>query len=486
MAENYLMISRYVPLGLLCMLFFLGCSTVDVKQTEENEEIVVIEEKEEIPELSLDEKIDELTEMYIDDPQRLISEIEAIIEKDNFDYHGFIARLKLAIGDYSGAKKSITSIPLYEANIDHLKIFAICQMTLSEDYIKTLNEMLEIDSENIFALNNLAKVFLNNNNLNKAEEFLIKSYNRDNRNSETFILLGDLSLKRVDELGLKNKKVLNDREENFITSQYKRALEYYNKVGESSDASYYIKLSNIYKKLGKKLEAIIALDRAIELDPDDLWNYFDRGKLYFYMSSNAKALDDFLKVYAIDENHFFTNVFLGRLYFLENEIDRSFYHYKRVVELNPKYTPAFKELSVLYKVKGDAETSLHYLVALYRSKTDNDPLLPLYLVTSLIDTNNIDGAKNILVNLVKYEKKGTMKGIYNYFLDPSRTKDEVLNDALNIEDLYQRTRLTYYVSCALQRDGIISLSSSLFKEVADADIGFESKLAKYKLGEFNE
>ena len=77
------------------------------------------------------------------------------------------------------------------------------------------------------------------------------------------------------------------------------------------------KLSIVYKKLGKKLEALLALDRAIELDPNDLWNYFDRGKLFFYMSSNAKALADFIKAYSIDENHFFTNVFLGRLYFAE-------------------------------------------------------------------------------------------------------------------------------------------------------------------------
>ena len=29
------MISRYVPLGLLCMLFFLSCNTVEIKQVEE-------------------------------------------------------------------------------------------------------------------------------------------------------------------------------------------------------------------------------------------------------------------------------------------------------------------------------------------------------------------------------------------------------------------------------------------------------------------
>lgn len=486
MAENYLMISRYVPLGLLCMLFFLGCNTVEIKQIEEN---TIVEEKDEpqgASQLSLDEKIDNLTEMYIHDPGRLISEILAIIDKDNFDYHGLIARLQLSIGDYIDAINSIRSIPLYDTNVDHLKIFAICQMFLSEDYITTLNDILEIDSDNIFALNSLAKLFINNNDLNKAEKLLIKSYSSDNENSETLILLGDLSLKRVDEFGLKNKKVLNNREENAVTSQYKRALNYYNKAGESSDASYYVKLSNIYKKLGKKLEALLALDRAIELDSNDLWNYFDRGKLYFYMSSNAKALDDFIKAYSIDENHFFTNIFLGRLYFAENEIDKSFYHYKKALELNSNYTPAYKELSVLYKIKGDAETALDYLVSLYRSKTDNDPLLPLYLVTSLIDTNKNDEAKKILVNLVKYEKKGTMKGIYNYFLDPAHTGDEVLNDALNIQDPYQRTRLTYYVSFVLKRDGITSLSNSLFKEVADAGIGFESKLAKYKLGELNE
>ena len=49
-------------------------------------------------------------------------------------------------------------------------------MSLSEDYITTLNDILEIDSGNIFALNSLAKFYINNNDLNKTEELLIKSY----------------------------------------------------------------------------------------------------------------------------------------------------------------------------------------------------------------------------------------------------------------------------------------------------------------------
>ena len=75
------MIPRYVPLGLLCMLFFLGCSTVEIKQIEENVVVEEIDGAKESPGLSLDERIDKLTEMYIRDPGRLISEILAIIER---------------------------------------------------------------------------------------------------------------------------------------------------------------------------------------------------------------------------------------------------------------------------------------------------------------------------------------------------------------------------------------------------------------------
>lgn len=483
MAENYLMISRYTPLGLLCILLFFTCTTQQIKKIEEIKEIEPV--LEEIPQ-NLEEIVNDLISKYIDRPEVLIEKLIEVIDDNNFEYHLLIASLKLKLSDYGGAKKVIESVPHFGENLGLFKMYIISQMSLNEDYEENLNKLLSLDPGNTFALNTFVKINIKNGNINLAQEYLIKSLEVDDENSDTFELLGDFYLAKVDKLNLKDKKVLNSKEEKIVTDYYNLSLKYYLKSKKTTDAGLYVKLSNVYNKLGKDLEAVKALNNAIKLDPEDEWNYYDRGKLYFYLGSKEKALSDFLKAYSFNPEHFFTNVFLARIFFESNKFEESLSYYTKVLQINPKYSPAYKDLSVIYYILGDKGRSLNYIISLYNTKKDRDPLLPLYLVNSLIDLGQIDQAKNILENLVKHEKTGTMKGIYNYLLDPKHTGDQVLNDALTLEDLYLRKRLTYYISEALERDGVHSISNALLREVADSNVGFESKLAKYKLGEINE
>ena len=77
------------------------------------------------------------------------------------------------------------------------------------------------------------------------------------KSTRTLLLLGDLSLARVTAMNLNNKKVLNNSEEKAVNSYYVKALGYYLESGDSSNAAYYVKLSEVYKKLGKKLRKVV-------------------------------------------------------------------------------------------------------------------------------------------------------------------------------------------------------------------------------------
>ncbi|WP_187759885.1 tetratricopeptide repeat protein [Thiospirochaeta perfilievii] len=458
------------------MIFFLSCSTVEIKEKDEFSNT----------DLSLDEKIDSLVSEFIDTPEILVSKIIDLLDEDNFTYNNLLARLYISLGRYNEAKDMVVSIPNLNSNIEDLKLYIIIQQFLKEDYRHSLETLIRLDPSNIFAINTKSYDLIRNNRVDEAKTFLERAYKIDPQNSQTLILLGDVTLLEVENLGLSTKRVLSGVEERKVNNLYKKSLEYYLRVKDSQDPTYYVRLSNIYKKLGDKLNSIKSLSRAIDLDPLDVWNYYDRGKLYFYASSNKKALEDFNMAYKIDPNHFFTNVFLGRIHFIEGNLEVSLKYYNNVIKINPEYTPAYRDLSVLSYIHGDKQSGLNYIISLYNSKTDKDPLLPLYLVTSLFEVGRDDDAKKILVNLVKYEKKGTMKELYSYFLDPTHVGDSVLTDALNIKDHYQRIRLTYYVALALEREGVISLYKTLLKEVAEANLSFESKLAEYRLGENNE
>lgn len=466
------MITRYVPLGLLCILLFLGCTTIVIEEKVQSRDIV--------------SEINQLIDQYRHQPATLIDKITALLEPGDLSYNPLLARLELSLGRFNESINRIEAIENFTERIDDINIIIIAKMSLGIPYSTEINYVLLIDPLNTFVNNIIAEDFIRAEDLNAAQAILNELITNNRANGKTYILLGDLTLEQVKQLNLGRKKVLNSREEKQVVALYERSLNYYLQSEDQNTASYYVKLSNVYRKLGNKLDAVKALTKAIELDPLDSWNYFDRGKLYFYMNSSDRALKDFKEAYRLNPDHFFSNVFLGRLYFSLDNSEKALEHYNIAISINPDYTPAYKDLSVLYYMEGDIDRSLDYLVTLYKSKTDKDPLLSLYLVNSLIEGGRTVEAKKILGNLVKYEKNSTMKGIYYYFLDPDRAGDQALNDALLFEDQYQRMRLTYYVSCALQRGGIYSLSQALFLEVAESKIDLESKLAKYKLGVTNE
>ncbi len=469
-------------MGLLCIIVFFGCSTIEIEEKVETipEPKKIVIEIEPVPLL---QQVEDLLNEYNNDPKLLLNTLLKIVPSDNFEYNQLISRLYLSTAKYNDALEAIYNIPEFQKDLNNLEVIVMCQLALLQDYTPTLEVMLGLDKKNIFALNYLASYQIQQDDLDKAENNLFEVYYQDSENSMALVLMGDLALKRVEKMGLRNKKVLSQREEKSITALYNRTLQLYLKAGDSNNPSYYVKLSNVYNKLGNKLDAINSLDRAIKLDSTDIWNYYDRGKLFFYTNSYEKALQDFNVAYSIDPEHFFTNVFLGRVNYSLNNSKDALFHYSKALKINPNYTPAYKEVSILYYISGDKERSLDYLIRLYKSKKDRDPFLPLFLVNSLFESGKDDEAKKLLQNLVKYEKNSTMKGIYKYYLDPRRTGDRVLNNAMNVEDDNSRLRFSYYVSYALIREGVSSLSETLLREVLESGIDFESKLAMYKLGE---
>lgn len=478
------MLSRYVSLGLLCIFFFLGCQTV-VKESETVKPFIS-ETKDKDSEISLDEQIEKLVKEYMDDIPTLIPLIEDLVEGKETEYTELLARLDFLNRDFKRAIERVLSNSEYENNEKLLEIVVNSKKYLQLNYLEDLNKILKINPDSTFALNLYAQLLIQRMELNKAQELLVKSHSVNNNLNETYILLGDLMLARVDEMGLQNKRVLSSNEESEINSYYKQAIKYYNRGNNGTNPVTYVKLSQVHKNLGEKLEAIKALNRAIELNPNDPWNYYDRGKLYFYMVSYEKAEEDFLKAIELDPDHFFSNVFLGRIYFNLNNSKESFKYYTKVLNMNNEYYPAYRDYGVLLYTRGEISEGIKYLVKLYNRKERSYPFLPLLLVSFFIDDGNMTQAKNILTNLVKYEKKGTMKDIYQYLLDPIHTGDEVLTDILNLENRDLKGRYSYYVALAMEKEGIYSLSRSILQEVLDTGVVVESKLAKYKLGELNE
>ncbi|MBN2617802.1 MAG: hypothetical protein JXR64_05755 [Spirochaetales bacterium] len=464
------MISRYVPMGLLCILLFFSCNTINIKEN-------TIEDEDPVP---------LLIEEFSSNPQKLLEKILELDSKYQSKYSILISRLYLSLGEYINCEDSIQTIPQFESSVECLEILSICEYSQGRDATDLLEQLIALDITNSIGNKLLINTLISSRDLENAEKILKTYFENGGHDDFSYIALGDIALVKVENLGLEKKKVLSSLEEKIIYGYYKDALENYKKIESSNDPSYYVKLSNIYKKLGKRMDAVEAMSVAIQLEPQNEWNYYDRGRLYFYLDAPERAKKDFLSALNINPDHFFSNIFLGRLYFMSGENTVSKKYYLKALEITPDYLPAYKDLSVLFMVEGDNNTGLKYLKKLYNSKSDPDELLPLYLVDSLINNNEMKEAQNLLEKLVKYEKNSTMKRLYQYYLSPSSSGDQILNDILHLDNNTQRLRLTYYVASILEREGVKFASSSLFGEVRDSYNGFESMLSLYKLGEINE
>jgi SpoIID/LytB domain protein len=112
----------------------------------------------------------------------------------------------------------------------------------------------------------------------------------------------------------------------YNNAEFLKAIKYYKKLAEDGDIEGYLNLAMIFKDLGHYERAIEILKRAQRKFNED-----------------SKVLS-----------------FLGRLYYLNNQIDEAIAILKRIVELKPDDLDAYINLGLCYAEKGDDSEAQKY------------------------------------------------------------------------------------------------------------------------------
>lgn len=141
-------------------------------------------------------------------------------------------------------------------------------------------------------------------------------------------------------------------------------------------------------------------------EPLDAWTYYRIGEGYFH-SNDTKTAEQYFRKAVNKMNHVpdFKNKLAAAMLY-NNKIEESRVLFEQVIKENPKYAPAFSNLSYLYLLKGNvvyAETLINQALAL-----DPDYVEALMNKAAILITqNNKAGAKKIIRQVLQLEPQNS-------------------------------------------------------------------------------
>ena len=96
-----------------------------------------------------------------------------------------------------------------------------------------------------------------------------------------------------------------------------------------------------FYSLGKYTEAISAYDRALEIDPKNIWLWNNRGEAYIKLEEFDRAISDFKTAIELDPSRSFipwNN--LGKLYYQQQNYQQAIASYNKALTIKSDYLPA--------------------------------------------------------------------------------------------------------------------------------------------------
>lgn len=178
--------------------------------------------------------------------------------------------------------------------------------------LEKAQELLPGSSEVYLAL---ANAYLAEEDIEQALIYAEEAYALDITNLSTYRLLSDLYIQIED---------------------YPRALDalqlYTNY--EVEDATAFAKLGLVLYRLGEYEQAVRVLDRAIELNPNGVRDYYVyRGLAHVELGNGAQAIDDFIVAVAEDDQNFESRIGYARANYLDEKFGTAFLQIEVAIDL---------------------------------------------------------------------------------------------------------------------------------------------------------
>ena len=281
------------------------------------------------------------------------------------------------------------------------------------------NKIIQIEPNNIGALNNLGLVF---QSLGESQE-AISCYKK-------VIQIEPNNISALNNLGLVFQSL----------GEFQKAKKYYEKV-IGIDANYVnanFNLGNVLNSLGNYIEAKKYYEKVIGIDPNHKDGFNNLGVIFKELGQYKEAIDCYKKAIKIDPNHkdVFNN--LGVIFKELGQYKEAIKYFEKAINIDPVHLVALNNLGLVFKeLENFLEASNCFEKVI--SINSNDPDGHFNLGVSLYETGQYENAveefklisfKNsnsyLLSCLFKLDKKSIFYDVFDKRIKKSETFDALL------------------------------------------------------------
>jgi tetratricopeptide (TPR) repeat protein len=181
--------------------------------------------------------------------------------------------------------------------------------------------------------------------------------------------------------------------EYYNKGDYDRALVEINKAIELNpqDDKGYNDRAGIYAKLGDLEKAFADLDKAIELNPSSYPAYYNRGRFYLKKRNYKLAIDDFTKFAELDPENHKAYLYRASAYQLAGEYAKAIDDYNVTIRLNPSSIEAFNDRGFTYIKMGQFDKAKKDLIKALEINPD-EPTPHMTMAELYSSTHNLEDA----------------------------------------------------------------------------------------------
>ncbi|MDQ2777486.1 MAG: tetratricopeptide repeat protein [Acidobacteriota bacterium] len=159
--------------------------------------------------------------------------------------------------------------------------------------------------------------------------------------------------------------------------------------------------------LGKRQDAVQAVNRALELKPGDFDLLMEQGWVYQKSGDQVSAIRSFLSASQIEPRTPAVYYEIGMSFFLLHEFDRAIIHFKRVLELDPQHDRAEFMLGLVDVLRnGDAEAQAHFQRAM--ALQPDNPHYLLHYGVLLVQLNETDKALKLMLKAEELDESNPL------------------------------------------------------------------------------
>jgi tetratricopeptide (TPR) repeat protein len=230
------------------------------------------------------------------------------------------------------------------------------------------NQVLKIDPSHSQSLVNIAVIFSNLKEHQKAKEIYEKAIeinpnfaNAHNNLGNTFQDLGENQkakecYEKAIEINPNHSQAHNNLGIIFKKLEdYNKAKEIYEKAIEIDPnyANTHNNLGNVFKELGDYNKAKECYEKAIEIDPNHSQAYNNLGVIFKELGDYNKAKECFEKAIKINPNYVDAYNNLGVIFKELGENQKAKECYEKAIEIDPNYANTHNNLGNVFKELGD-------------------------------------------------------------------------------------------------------------------------------------